>query len=849
MSADAVASDQLRAGREIALPDLCLVVLIGVTGSGKSTFARTHFKPTQVLSSDTFRAIVADDENDQSASAAAFDVLHHVAGLRLRAGRLTVIDATNVQPFARAALVRIAREHDVLPVAIVFDVSVDECWRRTQERPDRDFGRAVVARQHRDMRRGIGGLLREGFRAVHTLRGPAEISDVRISYERLYNDRKHLTGPFDIIGDVHGCRAELEVLLTRLGYEIERDGVGRAIDAVPPADRTAVFLGDLVDRGTDTPGVLRLVMGMVGAGHALCVMGNHEDKLLRALNGRKVKVAHGLAESLAQLEAAGPEFTVSAAKFLERLVAHYVLDGGRLVVAHAGLKEAYHGRASGRVRSFALYGDTTGETDEYGLPIRYPWANEYRGQATVVYGHTPTPTPDWINNTICIDTGAVFGGALTALRWPSREIVAVPAERVWYEPARPFTPPPRDVETTRAGDGLLRIGDVTGRRWIDTGYGRVAVPAENAAAALEVMGRFAIDPADLLWLPPTMAPCSTSTMEGYLEHPTEAFDDYRRAGVQRVVCEAKHMGSRLVALVRKGTGGALWTRTGRPFFSDPAVTATALARLSATAATAGLFEELATEWVLLDTELLPWSAKAMELVRDQYASVAAAARAALPAALEVLAAAAARGLAVDELRDRTAARLDRAEAFAEAYRRYCWPTEGLTGIRIAPFAVLASSGRHHAREDRGWHLALADRLVAADREFIAATDRRIVDLADPAQVDGATQWWHALTDAGGEGMVVKPYQVLTSAKLVQPGLKCRGREYLRIIYGPDYTEVAQLERLRRRGLHRKRALALREYALGLAALDRVAAGEPLWRVHEAVFAILACESEPVDPRL
>jgi hypothetical protein len=169
---------------------------------------------------------------------------------------------------------------------------------------------------------------------------------------------------------------------------------------------------------------------------------------------------------------------------------------------------------------------------------------------------------------------------------------------------------------------------------------------------------------------------------------------------------------------------------------------------------------------------------------------------------------------------------------------------------------------------------MADRLVAAEPGFIASTDRRIIDLDDPAQVSEATQWWLALTEAGGdsdgasqrseertergaaregvgggEGMVVKPYAGVTGSKLVQPGIKCRGREYLRIIYGPDYTEPAQLERLRQRGLHRKRALALREYALGLAALDRLAAGEPLWRVHEAVFAILACESEPVDPRL
>ncbi len=423
--------------RELVLPEVCLVVLVGTTGSGKSTFARTHFRSTQVLSSDAFRAMVADDENDQSATAAAFEALHHVARLRLRAGRLSVIDATNVQPYARAELVRLAREHDVPPVAIVFDVSLDDCWRRTQERPDRSIRRDVVAAQHRDLRRSLDGLPKEGFRAVHILRG----EEVRISYERHVTNLKDLNGPFDIIGDVHGCRAELETLLDRLGYVIARDDAGLAIDASHPEGRIVVFLGDLVDRGQDTPGVLRLAMGMVEAGHALAVMGNHEDKLLRALKGRKVRVSHGLAESLAQLEQAGPEFTAAAIRFLEGLAVHYVLDDGRLVVAHAGLREDYHGRVSPRVRSFALYGDTTGETDEYGLPVRYPWANDYRGAATVVYGHTPTPVPEWVNNTICIDTGAVFGGHLTALRYPSRELVQVRSAATYFEPTRPLVVP------------------------------------------------------------------------------------------------------------------------------------------------------------------------------------------------------------------------------------------------------------------------------------------------------------------------------------------------------------------------------------------------------------------------
>jgi polynucleotide kinase-phosphatase len=407
--------------------------------------------------------------------------------------------------------------------------------------------------------------------------------------------------------------------------------------------------------------------------------------------------------------------------------------------------------------------------------------------------------------------------------------------------------PARDAQS-------LDLADVTGRRHLEYGYGKATIAAENAAAALEVMSRFAIDPRQLVWLPPTMAPCSTSTVDGFLEHPAQAFADLRSAGVDRVVCEEKHMGSR--AVVRVSVDGALdaaWTRTGRRFFSDAALDAEFLARVRRGVVAAGLFDELGSDWLLLDAELLPWSAKAGGLIREQYAGVGAAGRAALPAALAVLDAAAARGLDVTALRDRTAQRAVDMAGYSAAYRAYVRPTDGLTGVTLAPFAVLAGAGVSFAGRDHGWHLALADRLVAADPTLFTPTRRMVVDLADAASEAAATDWWLALTGAGGEGMVVKPFAGLTAVdgrgRLVQPGVKCRGREYLRIIYGPEYTGEQQLAGLRQRSLGRKRGLALREHGLGLAALDRLAEGAPLWRVHELVFAILACESEPVDPRL
>ena len=858
---DEAGEAEVGGSRALAIPDLSLVVLIGASGSGKSTFARRHFLPTQVLSSDFFRGLVADDENDQSATPDAFDVLQHTAAVRLRAGRLTVVDATNVKREDRASLVALAREHDVLPVAVVLDLPEAVCVERNAARTDRELPAGVVRRQRADLRRGLRGLGREGFRKVLLLRSADEIESAVITYEKQYNDRREDYGPFDVIGDVHGCRAELEVLLGRLGYAIARDEQERPVDAVHPEGRRAVFVGDLVDRGPDSPGVLRLVMGMVAAGHALCVPGNHENKLVKALRGRKVQITHGLEETLAQLAEEPEDFRRAVEEFCYGLVSHYVLDGGALVVAHAGLPEKLQGRSSGRVRAFALYGDTTGETDEFGLPVRYPWAKDYRGRATVLYGHTPVPEPEWVNNTLCLDTGCVFGGKLTALRYPERELVSVPAARTYYEPARPLRVDPTAVLPAREAD-VLDIDDVLGKRIVETRLaGRITVREENAAAAIEVMSRFALAPQQLLHLPPTMSPVATSKRPGLLEHPAEAFAYYRDEGVQRVVCQEKHMGSRAVALVRRddvlgepdrpiARRGAVHTRTGRSFFG-PELTAGLLARLAAAVQEAGLFDELASDWLLLDAELLPWSAKAGELIRSSYAAVGAAARASLPAAVAQLETAAARGLDVGDLLDRQRQRHRDAGGFTDAYRRYCWPTEGLTGISVAPFQVLAAEGTTFADREHAWHLAVADRLAAADADLVRSTDHRYVQLADPASEEAATTWWSELTAAGGEGMVVKPAGNSARGRrgIVQPGLKVRGREYLRIIYGPDYTRPEHLDRLRERNLGRKRGLALREYALGMEGLDRAARGEPLWRVHECVFAVLALESEPVDPRL
>ncbi len=848
---------------KITIPELSVVVLIGASGSGKSSFARSHFLPTEVLSSDFCRGLVSDDENAQSATSDAFDVLHFIASKRLAVGKMVVIDATNVQLEARKPLLALAREYHCLPVAIVLDLPERLCLERNASRPSRDFGPHVVRNHARSLRQSLRGLDREGFRHVYVLRSQEEVDAATVTREPLYNNKKYEQGPFDIIGDIHGCFAELTTLLSALGYTREGTFI------TPPEGRKAIFLGDLVDRGPNTPGVLRLVMGMVAAGAALCVPGNHDVRLLRKLRGKEVQITHGLADTLTQLQSEPPEFLAQAQLFLDSLVSHYVLDDGRLVVAHAGMKQEMQGRGSGKVREFALFGETTGETDEFGLPIRYPWAQQYRGETTVVYGHTPVPTPEWLNHTINIDTGCVFGGSLSALRYPEREIVSVPALATYAEPVRPFLPAEDDAKSLSAqqqNDDVLDIEDVIGKRLIGTRlHGKVTIREENAIAALEVMSRFAVNPKWLIYLPPTMSPSETTKELGLLEHPAEAFSYYRNQGISTVICEEKHMGSRAVVIVCRnedavrarfgieGEGiGACVTRTGRRFFDDAPMESAFLAAVRDAMEGSCLWEELATDWVCLDCELMPWSAKAQELLKRQYAAVGAAASAALPRAVQALTQAAAHTQDIEPLLERYRTRETMAEQFIAAYRQYCWPVNTLSDLKLAPFHLLASEGMTHLDKDHLWHMSLLSRLCGADAQgLLLATPTRIVDTTDSESVAEGTAWWADLTGKGGEGMVVKPLDFVAKGPrgLVQPAIKCRGREYLRVIYGPEYTMPENLERLRSRGLSGKRSLALREFALGVEGLERFVRREPLRRVHECAFGVLALESEPVDPRL
>lgn len=419
----------------LAIHEPSLVVLCGPSGSGKSSFARRHFPKTAIVSSDLCRAMVADDERDMGVSAQAFTLFHTWIEQRLLLGRLTVADSTALTPDARRRLLQLAKRYDVPAVLVLFNVDEPTCVARDARR-EAPVGAQVIESQHRLLAKAIQLVPKERFHHLRILTGTeVEAAEVRILPLPVFSDE---VGPFDVIGDIHGCGDELEELLQSLGYV---HGGGEHGVYSHPEGRKVIFLGDLSDRGPRSLDSAILAMNMVENGHALFVPGNHDRKLVRFLKGAKVMVAHGMETTAAELSALTD---ADRARFSRRFTSFYdgappylVIDEGRLVAAHAGIEESMIGRLSRRIVDFTLFGDPTGEYTPEGRPIRRDWAMEYRGSALVTYGHTPVPQPEFINNTANLDQGCCFGGWLTALRYPERQFVQVRARKPYYTASIP----------------------------------------------------------------------------------------------------------------------------------------------------------------------------------------------------------------------------------------------------------------------------------------------------------------------------------------------------------------------------------------------------------------------------
>lgn len=862
---------------KITIPYAGLILFVGASNSGKTTLLNKwvdekKIRQSEVISSDEYRVIVSDqdymtwadrpkDEADvmfddyQKISAEAFDMMDHIVEARCRLNKVTFIDATHIHPNDRKKYIALAKKHHVPAVAIVLDVAQSVLLERDEQR-ENPRGKRRVKQQFQHLKREKRFIKKEGFTSVYVSEASEEIELVRKKNPLIIDVGRGI----DIIGDIHGCYDEMMLLLEKLGYQENEAGF-----YCHPEGRVFLSLGDIMSRGPKSLQTMLFFEKHVKAGFAYMIDSNHGWKVARWLEGRDVTMNHGDEKIIEEFQAYEAEF--GEAQFVEtkQLVkelllqapSHYVITKNGVptaICAHAGIRDEFIGKESVKIQDFCRYGDTEG-FNEKGKPVRKDWTIHHEGSALIIWGHDPKTQPLLINNTVNIDQGAVFGGQLTAYRYPEKVFESVTAAqdysgaadnplKLWEE---------KRLDSPNIGRFLNGYSVLTEQ------LGEVKIHQDIVKPAIDAISHYTVPIEQLVYIPPTMSPTPvTSSNPNFLEHPKEAFEYYRSHGIHTLIAEKKHMGSRAVLLLFKDTGvarkivgseilGVIYTRTGRRFF-DKATEQEVLLKLNEELINKGYFEKHETDYVLLDAEIMPWNLKAKELISNQYAHIAENAildRSKLKEKLEV---GVHKNQDLHKYLKEVEVQLENAETFKEVFQKYCWDIEGTKDIQIAPFHILAHSNKTFFDKTHVWHMEKNQELAEGSKLFIRTEYKVISDEASEKEV---IEWWKEITAEGHEGIVIKPEFFIETdkGKLLQPAIKVRGRKYLSIIYGMDYLLPKNLERLKKRSAGKKGKLALREFSLGVEGIQRFINGESIERIHECVLATLALESDPVDPRL
>lgn len=864
---------------KIILPYAGIVLLAGPSNSGKTTLLNRlieekKLKSSEVVSSDQFRTLVSDiefidwhnrpkDEADSlfdeysRISGEAFEMMEAIIAKRCRLNKLTIIDATHLKEEDREPYLRLGKKYHVPVMAVVLNIPENVLLTRDELR-DFPRGKKRIKQQYQHFKWTLRSIKKEGFHRTYMLK-EEELKDLEISRQEnpLLLD---LGAGIDLIGDIHGCFEEFMELLQKLGYEENAEGY-----FLHPEGRKILSLGDVMSRGSRSLETLQFFLRHVAEGYAYMIDSNHGWKIARWLDGRTVNLAHGdekvEEEFAAYANMYGNEAADRLKEELKELLlsakSHYVIrknDVNVVVATHAGIKDHYIGKQSKRISDFCRYGDSDG-LDDNGKPIRRDWTIHHKSSELIIWGHDPKPQPLLVNNTLNIDQGVVFGGRLTAYRYPERQFFSVEAKQDYAKvPDNPL----KEWKLKRLAPP--NIGKyLNGFSVLTEQHGETVIYKEGVLAALDDFSHFTLPLEDIVYLPPTMSPTpKPSRLDGYLEHPDEAFQYYQANGVTTMVVEKKHMGSRGILLLFKNneaakkyvgreTLGAIYTRTGRAFFQKE-LGDQIIRKLNEDLTGKGYFERYNTDFVLLDAEILPWNLKAKELILNQYAHVGEMALLDRSMLKEQLKKAIQNGRDVGDWIRENDKLLGNAAVFNEVYQKYCWETEGMAGIQIAPFHTLAHSSETFFHQPHTWHME-KNREFSKISDLFVETEYRVVH--DDESMKAAIKWWEEMTEDGHEGFVVKPESFIArhKGKLLQPAIKVRGRKYLHIIYGIDYLQPENLSRLKKRNTSWKQRNALKEFSLGVEAVNRFVGGESLERWHECVLGILALEADPIDPRL
>ncbi|WP_218964350.1 polynucleotide kinase-phosphatase [Bacillus sp. AFS031507] len=862
---------------KINLPHAGIVLLVGPSNSGKTTLINQLIQEQQiyaseVVSSDQFRVLVSDIEfidwnrrpkyeadalfNEyQQISKEAFEAMDYIIAKRCRLNKLTFIDATHLRDYEREKYLQMAKRYHVPAIAIVLNLAETELLRRDLVR-DFPRGKNRIKQQYQHFKKTLRSIKKEGFRRFYIF-GEEELQVLNVN--RLGNPLLIDVGNgIDFIGDIHGCFEEFREILSKLGYIENEEGY-----FIHPEGRKILSLGDVMSRGHRSIETLQFFQKHVAAGLAYMIDSNHGWKIARWLDGKDVKLAHGDENVKTEFDEYESKFGKDLADRLKEQIrdmlleakSHYIIQNNGVNVAvavHAGIKDHYIGKQSPRISDFCRYGDSDG-LDENGKPVRKDWSIAHQSSELILWGHDPRTHPLLVNNTLNIDQGVVFGGNLTAYCFPERKFVSVKAKADY---ANVSDNPLKVLESKRlAPPNIAKF--LEGYSVLTELYGEIAIYADSTKSALDDLSHYTLPLEEIVYLPPTMSPTpKPSSLAGYLEHPIEAFEYYQANGVDTMVVEKKHMGSRGILLLFKNkeiakdyigteTLGSIYTRTGRAFFKKE-LEEQILQELNIDLS--GYFEKYNTDFVLMDAEILPWNLKAKELIMNQYAHVGEMALLDRSKLQEQLKKALDNGKDVSSWLEETSEKIRNAQVFNEVYQKYCWETEGLAGIEIAPFHTLAHSNETFFDKPHTWHME-KNKEFSVLSDLFMETEYRIVN--DEDSMKSAIEWWEEMTEDGHEGFVVKPesYVARHKGKLLQPAIKVRGRKYLHIIYGIDYLQPENLSRLKQRNAGKKQRNALKEFALGVEAVNRFVRKESLERYHECVLAVLALESDPIDPRL
>lgn len=860
---------------KITVPNSGIVLLIGASNSGKTTLLNNWIReetilPSEVVSSDEYRLVVGDtnfiqwagrpkDEADSlydqyyAISEEAFHMMDNVIEARCRLNKLTFIDATHLFGDDRKRYIALAQKHHVPIVAVVLDISQETLLERDEQR-ESPRGKKKVKQQFQYLKREKRYINTEGFKSTFFISADEKVELVRMNHPLLVD----IAQGIDLIGDIHGCYDEFIVLLEQLGYKENEEAL-----YLHPDGRRFMSVGDVMSRGPESIKTMLFFQRHVQLGLAYMTDSNHGWKIARWLDGRSVTLSHGdekVEEEFEEFEQVyGADKTTKIKgmlkNFLLQAPSHYVLMKNGVhtaVCTHAGIKDEFIGKQSPDIQDFCRYGDTSGLNDK-GKPVRKDWFVHHKGSMDIIWGHDPKTQPLVINNTINIDQGVVFGGKLTAFRYPEKDFIFVKAANDY---SGAVDNPLKEWEKKRF-DAPNIEKFIEGYSVQTKQFGYVKVHQDIVKSAIDTISHYAVPIEQLLYIPPTMSPTlETSLLPDFLEHPKEAIEYYRSHGIETLIAEKKHMGSRAVLLLfkdkdsaKKSIGseidGVIYTRTGRRFF-DKLTEQKIVRELIEELTRKGYFDKYETDFVLLDAEIMPWNLKAKELISSQYAHVSENALLDRKKILERLNNSG--HVDVKKWLVEFEEKLTNAETFKEVFQKYCWDIEGTNAIQIAPFHVLAHSNETFFHKPHTWHMKM-NKEFAEDSSLFVRTDYKIItDAVNELEV---ITWWEEMTKDGHEGIVIKPefYIPTHKGKLIQPAIKVRGRKYLHIIYGMDYLSPLNLDRLKKRNTAKKQKLALKEFALGIEGIKRFVNGDSIERVHECVLATLAMESDPVDPRL